>query len=140
MSTREEWQIAHATLIAAGFGEERVRKLLVDQPKETIDSVSSVPRNDFEALHAFQKLMWAKLMENRHKGGWIHLSCEFLFSRLEDEVKELSDVLEEIRTTNSSPHVMHVLRAKAGRECADVSNFSMFIADVLGQLDYKRSG
>jgi len=89
----------------------------------------TLARTEFEALHAFQRIMWDKLMANAHKGGWESASPEELLGRLEDELEELK---RAVRCAESPEAV--------ARECADVANFAMMLADVVGGLPYKRRG
>ena len=65
----------------------------------------------------FAKEMENKLKQNNHKGGWGVLTKEMLFERLQDEVEELKEAIEE-----SSENAIY--------ESCDVANFSMMIADI----------
>lgn len=161
MTYRNEWQAARVALVTAGFSDERISRILVEEPKETSDPVTDVPRHDFEALHEFQKLMWKKLMANQHKGGWSNLTIRFLLERLKTEIEELEENLDAISSHNEPLEQVLVggenqevrdmlrrvtltrcerLREESSLECADIANFAMFIADNLGQLHYKRRG
>lgn len=72
--------------------------------------------NDHDALQKFGNDMYLKLRENSHKAHWNTVSNDWLFARLMDEVHELNEVMDE------DPE-------KIIRECADVANFAMMIAD-----------
>jgi hypothetical protein len=77
--------------------------------------------------------MEAKLAENRHKGnrdGWIGCEATHLLIRLREEVDELERSLM-YRATSGTRQVV--------RECADVANFAMMIADVAGRMKPKES-
>lgn len=78
-------------------------------------------------LLAFARVMDNKLQENAHKGHWRdrpdHCTPEQLFARLVDEVDELRAELMAIKRGKTDGR-------KIGRECADVANFAMMIADV----------
>ena len=66
--------------------------------------------------------MAEKLAANTHKGTWKHDDAFRLLVRLREEVEELHRAIE----TEGS--------AAIAREAADVANFAMFIADVVGGL------
>jgi NTP pyrophosphatase (non-canonical NTP hydrolase) len=75
---------------------------------------------------AFARRMEAKLEANRHKGnreGWLKDSPFDLFRRLRDEADELGEAL---RCRSESEVIAN--------EAADVANFAMMIADVVGGL------
>lgn len=74
---------------------------------------------------AFAELMEQRLSENRHKGGrdgWEKTWVMELFSSLRDESNELAIAIE----VGNSKEIV--------RECADVANYAMMIADVVGGL------
>ena len=82
-------------------------------------------------VEAFARLMESKLAENRHKGdrdGWQTISSEELLQLLRDEVDELSVALIRNRAPNART------RKAVRRECADIANFALMIADVAGGL------
>ena len=68
----------------------------------------------------FTNDMIAKLMENQHKRHWSNSTSEYLFQRLQEEVEELHEALHH------KNKVRDIIR-----ECADVANFAMMIADNL---------
>jgi len=72
-----------------------------------------------EPVSWFAEQMEAKLRENDHKGGWEDCDYEYLANRLEEEV-------EELRALEGDPDVKG---EKIIRECADIANFAMMIAD-----------
>lgn len=74
---------------------------------------------------AFTGLMLKKLRENDHKTHWKNEGVVDLFEMLDGEVRELEVELTSDRT---SP-------VKISRECADIGNFALMIADVMGGLD-----
>lgn len=95
----------------------------------------SVEREELETLHAFTGVMITKLRENRHKGGWKDEDPQALLGRLHNEVSELQRALEEYLTAASINHIeKDVYAEQVQRECADVANFAMFIADVVNRL------
>jgi NTP pyrophosphatase (non-canonical NTP hydrolase) len=70
----------------------------------------------------FAQLMEAKLAKNRHKGdraGWLNASPFELLRRLRDEAVEIEEALYH----STSPDEVE-------KECADVANFAMMIADT----------
>ncbi len=68
----------------------------------------------------FAEQMEIALQRNDHKGGWDNCSFEYLFTRLIEEVGEISQAAR-----NGDPIT---------KECADVANFAMMIADRFGNL------
>jgi len=71
----------------------------------------------------FAGIMESKLQqhdEDRYVDGWKDENALWLFERLVQEVFELHEAL--IKTTYSEEEVI--------KECADVANFAMMIADV----------
>ena len=62
--------------------------------------------------------------------GWKDEDPDWLFNRLKDEVYELKQALEKINYSSvaSKEEFMPILK-----ECVDVANFAMFIADRLRQ-------
>lgn len=62
--------------------------------------------------------MSEKLQENVHKGGWEHDSVASLLTRLFEEAYE---ICESVRVGMPARSVY--------RECADVANFAMMIAE-----------
>lgn len=70
-----------------------------------------------EVLSWFNDVQLSKLIENTHKGTWKEKSIEFLLKRLKQEIVELEHALE-LGNHN-----------EIFRECGDIGNFAMFIAD-----------
>lgn len=102
--------------IQAGDYAARVEKLEIIAP----------PSRTRPWVDAFADEMEAKLAENRHKGdraGWSVMGFELLMSMLHVEVGELERALV-------APGEAREVR----RECADVANIAMMIADVAGGL------
>lgn len=62
----------------------------------------------------FSEQMELKLRENDHKGGWDNCTFQFLFQKLDEEVRELTTCISE---------------EEAIKEAADVGNIAMMIAD-----------
>lgn len=90
-----------------------------------VDLIRSLPNSPtWPYVLAFAKTMEEKLAMNRHKGdreGWVKDPVSALMRRLDDEMGELD-------------HAVHIQSIAAGSESADVANFAMMVADVLGQL------
>ena len=66
--------------------------------------------------------MEQKLRENDFRGGWVNDSCRQLIEKLKGEVKELEETLYVENM---------VYNEKAIKECADVANYAMMIADKI---------
>ena len=72
-------------------------------------------------VHWFSGEMEQVLRDNDYKGGWDHESNNFLFTQLVGEVFELHKArLENLSSTDC----VNVIK-----ECCDVANFAMMIAD-----------
>jgi len=65
--------------------------------------------------------MAERLWANRRKGGWDATTTEYLFRRLLDEVAELYAAWH---VSGADP-----THEAVERECADVANFAMMIAE-----------
>lgn len=79
----------------------------------------------------FAQTMEEKLAENRHKGdrdGWLKCDPWALFKRIKDEVTELERDLE---------HCCHP--DSVARECADIANFAMMVADAYRERHTKKT-
>lgn len=81
-----------------------------------------------DRMMRFSRIMAAKLRVNAHKGTWTKTSLEDLLRMLGDEVNELAHEVERFGDQRCKP-------IDIARECGDVANFAMFIADVCGGLD-----
>ena len=75
---------------------------------------------DNKAVGNFSSWMLLKLRSNKHKAHWDTVESPWLLNRLEVELDELRDAL----LTGSNMDVI--------KECADVANFAMMIADKHG--------
>lgn len=78
------------------------------------------------------RAMEADLRRNDSKGGWNRMDRKQLMARLNDEIREL-----KIEIYDAVPRPKRILR-----ECADVANFVMMIADLYGRENHhtKRPG
>ncbi len=74
-------------------------------------------------VNRFARAMMERLSANKHKGGWRHEDQRYLTERLQQEVDELFVAL-------AKGHSAEEIR----KECADVGNFAMMIADNHGDL------
>ncbi|MBK5474390.1 hypothetical protein JFU54_28820 [Bacillus sp. TH19] len=70
----------------------------------------------------FAECMESKLQENDHKGGWKQCGKYWLFERMQEEITELLQELS--RFGNDAKNEDMIIR-----ECADIANFAMMIAD-----------
>lgn len=73
----------------------------------------------------FASIMEEKLKENDHKGGWGDCEITWLIQRIKDEISELESGL--LRSD--------IDKTKLIRECADISNFAMMVADNINKLN-----
>ena len=81
-----------------------------------------------EELYHFAMIMEGQLQEHEGRGGWRGEPLDYLFKRLVEETGELSAAL-----------LGHKDKEKMIRECADVANFAMMIADNLRQASARMS-
>lgn len=110
----------------------------------TEEGSPDLPRNELETLHRFTGVMIEKLVKNKHKGGWKGDSFFALHERLDQEGEELYtellklDRLQRLHAGAPGGAWEKELKEqikKVARECADVANFAMMIADVVGGLE-----
>ncbi len=73
-------------------------------------------------IDSFVETMLAKLALNSEKKPWSERTIEWLLIRLEDELEELKDAINE----ETSPEFIM-------NECADVGNFAMMIHDIVSK-------
>jgi hypothetical protein len=87
-----------------------------------------IERRGEREVKRFAEAMIEKLNEPEKiaKGDWKQYNAWYHFDRLEQEIAELK--LELIGGSNTS-------REAILKECADVANFAMMIADVKGTLE-----
>ncbi len=97
----------------------------------------AVPVKVRGCLLTFAALMEAKLQENDHKGGWKECSSLWLQTKLTEEVGELGRLLVKLHAPEGAPYMVIEANEEdvkaAMRECADVANVAMMIADVLSE-------
>ena len=80
-------------------------------------------------VRRFAEQMELKLRENDHKGGWNDCHIYWLVQRIGDEQKELIDAV--LFKTDDVHAII--------RECADVANFAMMVADVVHRYGVQNS-
>lgn len=97
---------------------------------------TGLPRpRDYPQVVKLADAMREKLLANAHKGSWQHVDVGYLLDRLNDEVAELEAVCRaarnyQMRGKGEDPDLLMKVR----QEAADVANFAMMVADVLGAL------
>jgi len=88
------------------------------------------------ALSFFPEQMKEEMLKHLDRPGWKREPWEYLFERLLEEAKELKNALESFHDYKFS--LVHLegneeeyfkLKKKIVKECADVANFAMMIAD-----------
>lgn len=73
--------------------------------------------------------MEAKLRENDHKSGWQGCRFAHLFPRLREETDELLVKAHPLQLDTMSEKLSEEDACELIRECADIANFAMMIAD-----------
>lgn len=106
---------------------------------------------EMNAISRFGTLMLQKLAENRHKPHWDESTLAYLMQRLDDEVAELQAAyalvmakrdgmaFRQTRPNRDEDVALFKAEQEVRRECADVANFAMMIADKLDRLDPRGS-
>lgn len=108
----------------------------------------SEQRQEHRAVFNFSKIMLEKLLKNAHKGDWRKVDYGMLYDRGRVEMQELLDALGRYHGTLGMTHLdpteqhtrMEMARRAVSRECADVANFMLMIADVVGGLEDEYDG
>ncbi|WP_174888015.1 hypothetical protein [Bacillus albus] len=72
----------------------------------------------------FAEHMESKLQENEHKTGWTDCTVDFLSSQIQKNLNELNSMFEELPANYS------VFSANVIRQCSDIANYAMMIADI----------
>ena len=113
----DEWKDGNLVLWGPIDDELRTRVVNGDgTPADAERLLEELARYKFvrEPVLWFAGMMESKLQENDHKGGWDNCTFQYLFQKLDEEVKELTTCISE---------------EKAIQEAADVANIAMMIAD-----------
>ena len=82
-------------------------------------------------VKVFSEIMEQKLKENDHKIHWSNFPPEELLVQLKEEVEELEFQLWKQTSTDAEAKEQEI---KLQRECADIANFAMMIADNVKKL------
>lgn len=82
-----------------------------------------------KAIQWFAEEMEAKLRENDHKGGWEGRRFGELFPRIAQERDELLLAAHPLNLDTIAERLTHEDACELIRECADIANFAMMIAD-----------
>lgn len=85
-------------------------------------------------VQAFAELMEMKLRKNDHKPGWLNDHPKALFNRIYDEMKELSEAIDNFPLGGEGKFGAQDQTMKVANEAADVANFAMMIADRVQAL------
>ena len=72
----------------------------------------------------FAEHMESKLQENEHKTGWTDCTVDFLSSQIRKNLNELDSMFQELPSNYS------VFSANVIRQCSDMANYAMMIADI----------
>ena len=91
------------------------------------------------SVRNFASLMEQVLQENDWKGGWGGLTSGYLLRRLSQELRELRKAVKTCSLMREHPwnrtnEAYDEAKQMVAREAADVANFSMMIAEVLGDV------
>ena len=98
-----------------------------------------VPAKPRRSVRNFASLMEQVLRENDWKGGWGGLTSGDLLMSLGQELRELRKAMKmwsrlQERPWNRTKEAYDEAKRNVAREAADVANFSMMIAEVLGDV------
>jgi len=123
--------------------EEASFKSLAESSTETRQDVvhraMEIYANQFkqpEIVSLRESVLWfaiemeKKLKANDHKGGWRNCTLQYLSMRLTQERKELYDAIENRRGSffGDSHTDEEIIK-----ECADIANYALMIADGFGK-------
>lgn len=72
----------------------------------------------------FAEHMESKLQDNEHKTGWTDCTVDFLSSQIRKNLNELDSMFQELPSNYS------VFSANVIRQCSDMANYAMMIADI----------
>lgn len=86
-----------------------------------------------QEVKLFAEAMEKVLRENDDKSGWKECSPAWLLIMLEDEAKEIRELISYHRHTREAISQQERIRL-ISKECCDVANFAMMLADVYGAL------
>lgn len=92
------------------------------------------------SIQWFAERMEEKLAANDHKGDWLGANANlgYLMKRLREEVEELQESLTDLLAERYADYrPLTVSKDEAVRECADVANFAMMIAERCRALHEK---
>lgn len=89
--------------------------------------------DDIRSVDAFREWMLSKLAENTHKGNRAAWIDPVMFPMQEATARLVEEVSELLTLLTGSPDARDVIR-----ECADVANIAMMIADKTGELRTRR--
>lgn len=84
---------------------------------------------DGDAVVMFAMFMMEKLRQNSHKAHWSTVDHKYLLRRVHNEYIELMGALSDLYSSKDPIKNEVELREAIIRECADVANFAMMIAD-----------
>ncbi|MBU2072738.1 MAG: hypothetical protein KKA68_21095 [Gammaproteobacteria bacterium] len=82
-----------------------------------------------KAVQWFAQEMEGKLRENDHKDGWQGCRFSALFPRLREETDELLVKAHPLQLDTIAEKLSGADACELIRECADIANFAMMIAD-----------
>jgi hypothetical protein len=83
-----------------------------------------------ELVDDFALHMKHKMLANAHKGGWRGEQLSYVFTRLLQEVSELSEAIVQCQTPDEDGATEENVIRVAG-EAADVANFAMMVYDLV---------
>ena len=81
--------------------------------------------------------MGEKLDANSFKRGHGYETISWQLNRLKQEAVELEDALERAKHQDDIDHGRAHMKDRVVKECADVANFAMFIADLSRRDEYQ---
>lgn len=122
-------------------------KFINELDSYTSQPLPSEPKQEIrEEVLGFAEIMEQKLKENDHRPGWIGDTLASLLGRLKEETEELDIKINKL-PSGSRRAVADDSIGDIGipepedmqRECADIANFAMMIADNVQKLSYAKS-
>jgi NTP pyrophosphatase (non-canonical NTP hydrolase) len=112
---------------------------MVPDPDATTGDLGAIPTVEDSssprpAVLRFARLMEAQLREHDDRPGWQDCTLDWLYGRMVEEAEELREAIERApgQRRGSVSDDWREDYQRAREEAADVANFAMMIADVLG--------
>jgi len=103
-------------------------KLISSRIKEEAEIYETENLNLRPALKWFAELQEAKLRDNDYKGGWVAMRDEELFHHMNRANVKLVNLIADLHRVTT----LREAGSSIKKECVDIANYAMMIADIHG--------